>query len=81
MLDLGLEHLGVDVGAADASVTAVLKACGESARLDLFSLTHLITFCSAFPAREPGDPMSSGQSRCTSRSAQEPCWYVPTTRQ
>ena len=33
MLDLGLEHLGVDVGPADASVTAVLKACGESAHL------------------------------------------------
>jgi len=25
--------------------------------------------------------MSSGQSRCTSRSAQEPCWYVPTAGQ
>jgi hypothetical protein len=25
--------------------------------------------------------MSSGQSRCTSRSAQEPCWHVPTVRQ
>jgi hypothetical protein len=33
MLDLGLEHLGVDVGAADASVATVLKACGESAQL------------------------------------------------
>jgi hypothetical protein len=34
MLDLGLEHLGVDVGSAGASVTAVLKACGESAHLE-----------------------------------------------
>jgi hypothetical protein len=34
MLDLGLEHLGVDVGAAGASVTAVLKDCGESAHLE-----------------------------------------------
>lgn len=31
MLDLGLEHLGVDVGAAGAGVEAVLKACGDSA--------------------------------------------------
>jgi hypothetical protein len=31
MLDLGLEHLGVDVGAAGPGVEAVLKACGESA--------------------------------------------------
>ncbi|KAF8269687.1 hypothetical protein EI94DRAFT_1771165 [Lactarius quietus] len=29
MLDLGLEHLGVDVGAAGAGVEAVLKACGD----------------------------------------------------
>ena len=35
MLDLGLEHLGVDVGAAGAGVEAVLKACGESARFRL----------------------------------------------
>ncbi len=34
MLDLGLEHLGVDVGAAGASVTTALKACGESAHLE-----------------------------------------------
>ena len=34
MLDLGLEHLGVDVGAAGTGVTAVLKACGESAHLE-----------------------------------------------
>jgi hypothetical protein len=42
MLDLGLEHLGVDVGAAGASVTAVLKACGESAHLESwdFVLSH-----------------------------------------
>ena len=36
MLDLGLEHLGVDVGAAGASVEAVLKACGDSTRLELW---------------------------------------------
>ncbi|KAI9464818.1 hypothetical protein F5148DRAFT_999971 [Russula earlei] len=30
MLDLGLEHLGVDVGAGGAGVEAVLKACGET---------------------------------------------------
>jgi hypothetical protein len=34
MLDLGLEHLGVDVGTAGASVTAVLKDCGESAHFE-----------------------------------------------
>jgi hypothetical protein len=34
MLDLGLEHLGVDVGTASAGVEAVLKACGDSARLE-----------------------------------------------
>ena len=36
MLDLGLEHLGVDVGAAGAGVEAVLKACGDSAHLELW---------------------------------------------
>jgi hypothetical protein len=55
MLDLGLEHLGVDVGAAGAGVTAVLKACGESAHLESwdFVLCSLISVasCSAFPAR------------------------------
>jgi hypothetical protein len=35
MLDLGLEHLGVDVGTAGAGVEAVLKACGDSARSEL----------------------------------------------
>ncbi|KAH9992727.1 hypothetical protein BJV74DRAFT_950918 [Russula compacta] len=30
MLDLGLEHLGVDVGEAGSGVEAVLKACGET---------------------------------------------------
>jgi hypothetical protein len=30
MLDLGLEHLGVDVGKAGSGVEAVLKACGDS---------------------------------------------------
>ncbi|KAH9967439.1 hypothetical protein BC827DRAFT_1174176 [Russula dissimulans] len=30
MLDLGLEHLGVDVGAGGVGVEAVLKACGET---------------------------------------------------
>ena len=47
MLDLGLEHLGVDVGVAGASVTGVLKACGESAHLessDSFFLTHIRCF-------------------------------------
>ena len=34
MLDLGLEHLGVDVGAAGAGVEAVLKSCGNSAHLE-----------------------------------------------
>jgi len=34
MLDLGLEHLGVDVGAGGSGVEAVLKACGESAGSD-----------------------------------------------
>lgn len=34
MLDLGLEHLGVDVGEAGSGVEAVLKACGESAHLE-----------------------------------------------
>ncbi|KAH9004555.1 hypothetical protein EDB86DRAFT_1959670 [Lactarius hatsudake] len=29
MLDLGLEHLGVDIGAAGAGVEAVLKVCGD----------------------------------------------------
>ncbi len=36
MLDLGLEHLGVDVGAAGAGVEAVLKACGDGAHLELW---------------------------------------------
>jgi hypothetical protein len=36
MLDLGLEHLGVDVGAAGAGVEAVLKSCGDSAHLELW---------------------------------------------
>ena len=36
MLDLGLEHLGVDVGAAGAGVEAVLKSCGNSAHLELW---------------------------------------------
>jgi hypothetical protein len=35
MLDLGLEHLGVDVGAGGAGVEAVLKSCGDSAHLEL----------------------------------------------
>ncbi|KAI0272391.1 hypothetical protein BC834DRAFT_856516 [Gloeopeniophorella convolvens] len=30
MLDLGLEHLGVDVGAAGAGVEAVLRSCGDT---------------------------------------------------
>ncbi|KAI0299280.1 hypothetical protein BC826DRAFT_996415 [Russula brevipes] len=30
MLDLGLEHLGVDVGAAGTGVEALLRACGET---------------------------------------------------
>ena len=34
MLDLGLEHLGVDVGTAGDGVTAVMKDCGESAHLE-----------------------------------------------
>ena len=36
MLDLGLEHLGVDVGAAGAGVEAVLKTCGDSTHLELW---------------------------------------------
>ncbi|KAI0313200.1 hypothetical protein OF83DRAFT_1065909 [Amylostereum chailletii] len=30
MLDLGLEHLGVDVGSSGAEIELVLKSCGES---------------------------------------------------
>lgn len=30
MLDLGLEHLGVDVGSSSSDVQLVLKGCGES---------------------------------------------------
>ena len=51
MLDLGLEHLGVDVGAAGASVEAVLKACGDSTRLELWVLRSWlinIYLCSTF---------------------------------
>jgi hypothetical protein len=55
MLDLGLEHLGVDVGAADASVAAVLKACGESAHLDLF-LSHLHRLLQRFPGSRTRRP-------------------------
>jgi hypothetical protein len=75
MLDLGLEHLGVDVGSAGPGVEAVLKACGESAhfRAALFhsSLLIVVCPCSTFSAREPGDPVSSRQGRCTGRRAQE----------
>jgi hypothetical protein len=52
MLDLGLEHLGVDVGVAGAGVTAVLKACGESAHLessDSFFFTHSGCHLQRFP--------------------------------
>ena len=78
MLDLGLEHLGVDVGAAGAGVEAVLKTCGESARFRMagyrYSKLMIIYPCSTFSAREPRDPMSSGQSGGTSGGAQECCW-------
>ncbi|KAI0306035.1 hypothetical protein B0F90DRAFT_1814842 [Multifurca ochricompacta] len=43
MLDLGLEHLGVDVGAAGAGVDAVLKTCGDT----LSRLENLETRCPA----------------------------------
>jgi hypothetical protein len=56
MLDLGLEHLGVDVGAADANVATVLKACGESAHLDLFFLTHLHRLLQRFPGSKTRRP-------------------------
>jgi hypothetical protein len=36
LLDLKLEHLGVDVGMAGAEVESVLKGCGESACLRAF---------------------------------------------
>ena len=75
MLDLGLEHLGVDVGAAGPGVEAVLKACGESAhfRTAGFYSSSLIIVCpcSTFSAREPGDPVSSRQGSRIGRSAQE----------
>lgn len=47
MLDLGLEHLGVDVGAAGPGVEAILKACGESARFRTagFHSSSLIIVC------------------------------------
>lgn len=73
MLDLGLEHLGVDVGAAGPGVEAILKACGESARFRTagfhFSPLIIVCPCSTFSAREPGVPVSSGQGGCISRSA------------
>ena len=59
MLDLGLEHLGVDVGTAGDSVTAVLKACGESAHLEsghLFFLTHLYRLLQRFPGSRTWRP-------------------------
>lgn len=30
LVDLGLEHLGVEVGRAEQDVEAVTRACGES---------------------------------------------------
>lgn len=63
LLDLGLQHLGVEVGMAGRQVEALVKACGQSAcpnsdvqfsRADLFlyvsALTHLDSVC-----RSPGD--------------------------
>ncbi|KAM5530813.1 hypothetical protein V8D89_013542 [Ganoderma adspersum] len=43
LLDLGLQHLGVEVGLAGRQVEALVKACGET-------LTHLDSVC-----RSPGD--------------------------
>ena len=78
MLDLGLEHLGVDVGAAGAGVDAVLKTCGESARFRVMgyrsSQLIIVYPCSTCSARDLREPMSSGQSGCTSGGAQECCW-------
>jgi hypothetical protein len=66
MLDLGLEHLGVDVGAAGASVTAVLKACGESAHLELwdFFLPHSSSSPSAALSR-----LENPETRCPADKA------------
>lgn len=38
------------------------------------SLRILFLPHSAFPAREPGDPVPSGQGGCTGRSAQDRRW-------
>lgn len=46
MVDLGLEHLGVDIGKAGADVEAVTRACGESRYSSTYCNTMLIAFFS-----------------------------------
>ena len=61
LLDLGLQHLGVEVGTAGSQVESLVKACGQSTVLldtslfltDQFirsALTHLDSVC-----RSPAD--------------------------
>jgi hypothetical protein len=65
MLDLGLEHLGVDVGAAGAGVEAVLKSCGDSAHLELVGCDPgLSTFTHAVLSR-----LENSDTRCPADKA------------
>ena len=45
LLDLNLTHLGVDVGESGAAVESVVRACGESALISLFSVDECSRNC------------------------------------
>ena len=75
LMDISLEHLGVDVGKSVEEVEVVLKSCGESTCNSCH--THLVllnrVWDSSISTRAIGLSMSSGQSGYLGRCSQDPC--------